>query len=52
MIRDNIVALRAGAAARLVTGKVAQVLAGRRRAARTTWCSPIRRTRVTDEEVD
>jgi 16S rRNA (guanine966-N2)-methyltransferase len=27
-IRDNIVALRVGAAARLVTGKVAQVLAG------------------------
>jgi 16S rRNA (guanine966-N2)-methyltransferase len=28
VIRDNIVALRAGAAARLVTGKVLQVLAG------------------------
>jgi 16S rRNA (guanine966-N2)-methyltransferase len=28
IIRDNIVALRAGAAARLVTGRVAQVLAG------------------------
>ena len=46
IIRDNIATLRAAPAARLVTGKVRP---GARRpartVARTTWSSPIRRTR-------
>ena len=53
VIRDNIATLGAGAGRPAGHRQGGQVLAGRRpTAGRTTWSSPTRRTRSTDDEVD